>query len=236
MDSKSEKTHVKVFDIGGRFPVWKYGMEIIFRVKKLKGIVDDSIPCPKQCNGATPHQINEWIEKDEQAQMILYEALSMRAMETLTQQKTSAAMWRKLCAVHQQKTEENILILQTEFFDYKMRKGDTINHHIDKLCEMAQTLRDLGEQVSDRSIMNKIVGSLPPSYNSVLSAWANVETNKQTMENLSSRLFRHELLLKMQGGESNTEDSAFFTRNSRFHVQSSSSSKMNKAHQKERDD
>jgi hypothetical protein len=79
-----EKTHIKVFNIGGRFLVWKYGMEILFKVKKLKGIVDGSIPCPKLTSRATQEDIDAWVEKDEKAQMLLYEALSLRALETLT--------------------------------------------------------------------------------------------------------------------------------------------------------
>jgi hypothetical protein len=51
-----------------------------------------------------------------------------------------------------------------------------------------------------------------------MSAWANVDNDKQTMDNLSSRPFRHELVLKMQGGDTPVEDSAFFTRNSRSQV------------------
>jgi hypothetical protein len=54
----SEKIHIKVFDIGGRFPVWKYGMEILFKVKKLKGIVDGSIPCPKLVSGTTQEDMD----------------------------------------------------------------------------------------------------------------------------------------------------------------------------------
>ena len=82
MDKLDSKMHVKVFDIGGRFPVWKYGMEIIFKAKKLKGIVDGTLPCLKASAGATAKEIEDWTEKDEQAQMILYEALSLRALET----------------------------------------------------------------------------------------------------------------------------------------------------------
>jgi hypothetical protein len=100
-----------VLDIGGRFPIWKYGMEILFKLKKLKGIVDGSIPCPKLASGATQEDIDAWMEKDEKAQMLLNEALSLRALETLTQQKTAADMWKKLCSMHQRKTEENILII-----------------------------------------------------------------------------------------------------------------------------
>jgi hypothetical protein len=97
-----------------------------------------------------------------------------------------------------------------------MQKGDTMNDHIDKVCEMAQVLKDLGETISDHALLNKIVGSLPLSYNNVVNAWTNVEQDKQTLKVLLSRLFRYELMLKMQGGDSNTEDTAFFTRNSKF--------------------
>jgi hypothetical protein len=38
------------------------------------------------------------VEKDEKAQMLLYEALSLRALKTLTQQKIAANMWKKLCS------------------------------------------------------------------------------------------------------------------------------------------
>jgi hypothetical protein len=84
--------------------------------------------------------------------------------------------------------------------------------------------------------MNKIVSSLPPSYNSVGSAWVNVETDKQNMDNLSARLLRHELVLKMQGMDITTEDTTFFTRNSRYQGSSSSSNKFSKAQQCEKDE
>ena len=143
-------------------------------------------------------------------------------------------MWRKLSAIHQKKTKENVLILQMEFYDYKMQQGDTMNDHIDKVCEMVQVLKDLGETISDRALLNKIVGSLPPSYNGVVNAWTNVEYDKQTLEVLSARLFRHELVLKMQGGDSNTEDSAFFTRNTKSQG-TSSRMKTSKLQQREQD-
>jgi hypothetical protein len=117
-----------------------------------------------------------------------------------------------------------------------MKKGDSMNAHIDKLNEMAQVLRDVGEPISERAVMNKIVSSLPPSYNSVGSAWVNVETDKQNMDNLSARLLRHELVLKMQGMDITTEDTTFFTRNSRYQGSSSSSNKFSKAQQCEKDE
>jgi hypothetical protein len=86
--------------------------------------------------------------------------------------------------------------------------------------------------------MNKIVASLPPSYNNIILAWANVDNNKQTMENLSSRLFWQELVLKMWGEESTSEDTSFFTMNSRFQGSASSSGtrKFTKTQQREWDE
>jgi hypothetical protein len=66
------KSHLKVFNIGGKFPMWKYGMEIFFRVKKLQRIVDGTIPCPKLAN--IQPEIDEWTNKDNKARMLIYEA------------------------------------------------------------------------------------------------------------------------------------------------------------------
>jgi hypothetical protein len=53
--------------------------------------------------------------------------------------------------------------------------------------------------------------SLPPSFNDVLAAWANVPIADQTISTITTRLLQHEQILKAQGG-AGTSDTAFFTR------------------------
>ena len=60
--------------------------------------------------------------------------------------------------------------------------------------------------------MAKIISSLPPSYNSVITAWSNVDPLKQIVDLLEERLLQHEAILKGQGHFDEGSDKAFFTR------------------------
>lgn len=80
----------------------------------------------------------------------------------------------------------------TKFYDYRMSIGDSVAQHIAKIENMARQLKDLGEVVSDVTIMAKILGSLPSKYNALVTAWDSVDADKQTLENLAARLIKEE--------------------------------------------
>ena len=60
--------------------------------------------------------------------------------------------------------------------------------------------------------------SLPPTYNSIVTAWANIPDEMQTLEKLKTRLLQLESLLLKQNGEPAC-DAAFFTRSNKFFSQ-----------------
>lgn len=104
-----------------------------------------------------------------------------------------------------------------------------IGQHIAKVEIMAKLLKDMGEMISDKAMIMKITCSLPRSYNSIFAAWHNVLASEQTVFKLCTRLRKHELMVKMQGGESK-EGKAFFTPSLR-----SSFKNFSKDDQKKRD-
>lgn len=57
---------------------------------------------------------------------------------------------------------------------------------------MARQLTDLGENVSDVTVMAKILASLTTKYSTLTTTWDSVEPAKQTIEYLSERLIREE--------------------------------------------
>lgn len=57
---------------------------------------------------------------------------------------------------------------------------------------MALQLKNVGEKMSDATVMAKILSGLPQSYSSFQTAWDNVDENKQMIENLTERLMREE--------------------------------------------
>lgn len=67
-----------------------------------------------------------------------------------------------------------------------MASGDSVTQHIAKVENMARQLKDLGEAVSDVTIMAKILGSLPSRFNALDTAWDSVDVDKQTLQDLTS--------------------------------------------------
>ena len=91
-----------------------------------------------------------------------------------------------------------------------MSATDDISSHVQHVTEMADVLADLGNTMSKITIMSKIICSLHPSYNSVITAWSNVHPDEQTVDALEDRLTRYEELMKRQGTTSDANH-AFFS-------------------------
>jgi len=91
-------------------------------------------------------------------------------LEFLITCETAVEMWNKLCALHEQKSESNKLLLMTRFHGYKMVSGDKTALHITKVENMVRQLCDISEAVSDVTIMAKILGSLPEKYDALVIA------------------------------------------------------------------
>lgn len=98
-------------------------------------------------------------------------------------------MWDKLSRIHEQKTATNKLLLTQRFHEYRISSTDSAVQHIAKIQNMAGQLKDLGEDVSDLTIMAEILASLTSNFCSTLqTAWDNVDPSMQTVENLQERL------------------------------------------------
>ena len=217
MDSvQSEKLLLKIFD-GDGFSVWKFQMETMYSSKKLIRLVNGEELRPVIPTGQVPSadelkQQEIWDDRDATAKYLLCCSLSTRILGKLTTCKDTHAMWTKLNALHLKKTEENVFNLQAKFYDYKMSPTDDISSHVQNITNMAVILADLKHPLTESMIIAKIISSLPPSYNSVIAAWSNVDPLKQTADLLEERLLRHEAILKGQGQFNEGSDKAFFTR------------------------
>ena len=53
---------------------------------------------------------------------------------------------------------------------------------------MAQQLRDVGETVSNMTVMVKVLTSLASKFSAFQSAWDNADEERQTIDNLTERL------------------------------------------------
>lgn len=88
-----------------------------------------------------------------------------------------------------------------------MEPNDTIVGHIAKLEDVAQQLRDQGENVSSTMLISKILMTLPPRFGHFHSAWESTATASRTIGNLTARLMVEVNRLSSQSTPTHNESS-----------------------------
>lgn len=202
-------------------------MEICFADKELLNVVAGTyLPPPPD---ATVVDRNSWTKKNVLTRQIISSSVSLAVLEDLVNCTSVVSLWSTLCSFYQQKSQENIYLVQASFFECKMSRGDSINTHVNKVMSLGNLLKYLGKSPEDMLISKKI-SSLLPSYNSIIPAWTNLAEEERTVKNLTTRLRQMKNIMMLQtGGNDLSVDKAFFTRTCRY-----TDSKSSQSHSKDR--
>lgn len=186
---------ISKFD-GTNYQAWKFQLKAIFVANGLTGVVDGT--CIRSIENA-----GTWDKSNAKAMVIISSTVEASQLEYLLTCETAKDMWSRLSVIHEQKSETNKLLLMTRFHDYKMASNDNVAQHIAKVENMARQLKDVGETVSNITIMAKILGSLPSKFSALVTAWDSVDTNNQTIHMLTQRLIKEEARMTVMDETSN---------------------------------
>lgn len=199
--------HVSVLKLEGskNWNVWKFQMKVLLRGQGWLEIVEGR--CVKPENKA---EQAIWESKDAKAQTLIVTRMTEDVILHIISCSTSAEMWRKLLSVYEQKTETSIHIVQQKFFQYKYDKANDMSVFLSKIQELQCQLRQMGEEISEKLIITKILMSLPEEYKHFISAWESASDDKQTLDNLVARLLMEEERLKDKSEETASSSSSAF--------------------------
>lgn len=162
---------VKKFD-GTNFQGWKFQISALFLLNGIQDVVDGTrmMPADQDSNAA-----KAWVRDDAKAKFIISSAMEYSRLEPLLVCKTAKEMWTRLTLIHEQRSAANKLMLTQKFHEYKMAPGESVVQHMAKVQNMGAQLLDLGETVTDVTIMAKILASLSSKYSTLQTAWDSVD-------------------------------------------------------------
>ena len=153
----------------------------------MLGIVDGTEPKPPA------HQVTEvakWNKKDAKAQEIIVSRMEQASIAHIMSCKTSNEMWIKLNTVYEKESEVSVHLLYQQFYNLKFE--GSVSEYMSKMTNLVSALAQKGEEVAKRSIITKVIMSLPEKYRHFSSAWESVPLKNQTVENLTARLLVEE--------------------------------------------
>lgn len=174
---------------GDNWTTWKFQTQIILKSKGLFDIITGKTKKPEtDTNG-------DWAKKDANAQEIIAVRMEEKPLTHIISCQTACEMWDKLMSIFEQKSQVSIHLLQQRFFSLEFKEG-SVAGFISQLEEIQSNLKQLGEEISDKMVMTKILMSLPDYLKHFVSAWESTESAKQTLKELTSRLLIEEERIK----------------------------------------
>lgn len=171
---------------GENWPVWKFQTGIILKGRGYYSIVDGT----RQKPTAAGDDLTKWIKDDCKAQEVIVLRMEQGPLTHLLSCETSRDMWLKLKTVYDKESTVSVHLLQQRFF--LLEFDGSVSRLLSQIEEIKTKLKTAGETLSDKMIITKILMALPDKFRHFRSAWESVDVNKQTLEELTSRLLLEE--------------------------------------------
>lgn len=156
---------------------------VILKGRGLFSIVTGDVPKPTD-----PEEAGKWEKNDAKAQELLVTRMEEGSLTHILSCTTSKDMWSKLKSVYDKESFVSVHLLQQKFFSLEF-VDNNVSIFISQIEEIRNKLKQAGEEISDKMVITKVLMSLPERYKHFRSAWESVSDDKQTLEELTSRLF-----------------------------------------------
>jgi hypothetical protein len=214
---------------GSYFTPYQLNLKLIFHLSGLNGFVEGRVPKPEPvllqlqvlaneaCAGVLPPPvpvitnavaINDWELTDCYAMFLIYNTCDATTQQLLLTCRTSFEMWTRLETQFLQRAADNMHLIHLEFMNKRPQDGHDIMVHVTALETLAAQLHDLGEPISDNTLMTTILCKLPPRFKWFTHAWQNLRDNERTLEAFRTRLISEQRSLDLEGAaqRSNIQD------------------------------
>lgn len=189
---------------------WQFVMHILLDSENLLDICDGTLKMPKEEEKNYEKNMAIWKKSDKTAKRVIVTSVESKPLQFLINCEGAYEMWMKLHSIYDMKSEENVLMIQKQFFDFKWDPEGNISQHISKIETLANKLKKLNAGVPDSMVMARVLSTLPAKFNHFHSAWDSTDSTKRTLENLTTRLLTEELRLEKQENVDEAEVTALF--------------------------
>ncbi|KAL2621634.1 hypothetical protein R1flu_001839 [Riccia fluitans] len=209
--------------------MWKKLMSVWLCGEGYYGIVsgDDTEPTLS----ATPtndekKSLKEWRAKDDLGVSSICMCLSKSIFMQADIESGSHTLWEWLLAKYDQKTELDVLHLETQIDLLQFHDGEDLQKHIDNLQELFNDLEACGKEytLSDNAKKLRFYKSLPESWTTTVCSFMT-NNSKITWDELVARMLQIQLL-QSERGATKVDQALYLSQKKRWSKDNSSGSKQ----------
>ena len=179
---------------GSNWITWKFQLKHLLLAKDLWKYVDGSAVLAE---GATAEQRAKHRSESQKAFSVIAMSVSTSQLYLITSYEEPKEAWDALKNHFERETLANKLFLKKQYFRKEMSEGNSIDMHLKEMKELTDKLSSIGAPISEEDQIFTLLGSLPPSFSTVVTALeARVDDLK--MDFVQQQLIHNERKLKAQ--------------------------------------
>lgn len=152
----------------------------------------------------------ERADKDNEAKEIINSSLESRVMKKVLTATSARALWTQLRGHYEREGDGSLESSITAFCNLKMADHETITDYIGRVEEIFDRVRNLGEPLSERLVIIKIVSGLTKKYEVFQSVWNSV--SNKTYTGLIDMLNKTECDLNQRESRHSRQPTAFLSK------------------------
>ena len=157
---------VQRFD-GTNYEDWKSDVEALLRIEGLWEHVVGQVEIPTR---EDKDGYARYVQKENKAYGMICLLLDKTQKAHVTGTKTARAAWKALKDQFAKKGAQEAMFLRKRFLTLKMAEGTEILAHVTKMKEMVHEMSLLGVRTEDIDFILVLLGSLPSSWDTVVTA------------------------------------------------------------------
>ena len=204
--SERETLIIPKFD--GDYEHWAMLMENLLRSKEWWDLIETGFTRPESDAILTEAQKTELAEKtvkDHKVKNYLFASIDKTILKTILKKETSKELWdsmKRKFQGNERVQSAQLQRLRRSFEILEMKMGETITTYFARVMEVANDMRNLGEDMPDAKVVEKILRTLVDKFTYVVCAIEESNDIKEMMvDGLQSSLMVHEQKLSKNTGD-----------------------------------
>ena len=144
-----------------------------------------------------------WKKRDARARAVIGLSLSDAHLEHVRDVPTAKLMWDAILNVFERHSLLNKLAARRNFYTVSMKDNEKVLNFINRVRQLASTLKSMNAQVDDAEVAMAILNGLPEQYSGLIVALDALGDDRSlTTELVKSKLLQEEQRIKSRRGAS----------------------------------